>query len=52
MAAISLADYDAVPIWHLGSYPFFGKGDGWLISSLENQDTGDNSFGDSSVVPI
>ncbi|MHC5727346.1 MAG: hypothetical protein ACYTXY_25070 [Nostoc sp.] len=50
MAAISLTncDADAVPISHLGSYPFFGKRNGWLVSSLENQDSADDSSSDRS----
>ncbi|WP_138506578.1 hypothetical protein [Nostoc sp. PA-18-2419] len=33
---------------HLGSYPFFGKCDGRLVSPLESQDSGDDTSSDRS----
>ncbi|MEH1821972.1 MAG: hypothetical protein V7L31_23315 [Nostoc sp.] len=43
MTTIFLTNCHAVPICHLSSYRFFSKGDGWLVSSMENQDSGDDS---------
>ncbi|MGF2037370.1 MAG: hypothetical protein RMZ43_018965 [Nostoc sp. CmiVER01] len=43
-----MTNCDAVPICYLGSDPFFGKRDGWLLSSLENRDSADGSSSDRS----
>ncbi|MBE9105339.1 hypothetical protein IQ229_10415 [Nostoc cf. edaphicum LEGE 07299] len=42
-----MTNCDAVPICYLGSDPFFGKRDGWLVSSLENRDSADGSSSDA-----